>query len=191
MLKGNLVAEINQENGSIDITTTILRQNFTNSGELIIKRTSSKNNFKYYETIGKVLKLSDLNSKIIYTYQDITVESGIWYKYGMQIVDSNGRYSNFIYMNNPIMIILDTVYLCSHYTQLNIKLDTKIDSFKQKVSESVTETIGSKFPFIRRNGEINYKQFTISGTISCHCDESNYFTDKEEIYKESKDLYLQ
>lgn len=192
LLKGSIAAKINQENGSIDVTTTILYQNFANnSGELIIKRASSKNNFKYYQTIGKVLKLSDLNSKIVYTYQDITIESGIWYKYGMQIVDSNGKYSNFIYMDEPIMIVLDTVYLCSHYTQLNIKLDAKIDSFKQKVSESVTETIGSKFPFVRRNGSINYKQFTLSGTISCHCDESNRFTDEEEIYKESKDLYLQ
>ena len=43
------------------------------------------------------------------------------------------------------------------------------------------DTIGSKYPFISRNGNVNYKEFSISGLISYQMDNVELFMTKEEL----------
>ena len=50
--------------------------------------------------------------------------------------------------------------------QLKLKFDFQISSYKTNISESKTDTIGSKYPFIRRNGNMYYRSFPITGTIT-------------------------
>jgi hypothetical protein len=50
--------------------------------------------------------------------------------------------------------------------QLKIKFNPKVTSLKIDVLETKTNTIGSKYPFIFRNGQVYYKEFSISGLIS-------------------------
>ena len=50
--------------------------------------------------------------------------------------------------------------------QLKLKFDFQISNYKTNISESKTDTIGSKYPFIRRNGNMGYRSFSCSGTIS-------------------------
>ena len=46
--------------------------------------------------------------------------------------------------------------------------------------ESVTSTLGSKYPFITKNGVVNYKSFTLNSLISFFSDEYELVTiDKE------------
>jgi hypothetical protein len=40
-------------------------------------------------------------------------------------------------------------------------------SFKNNILESKVNTIGSKYPYIFRNGSVKYKEFPIAGLISC------------------------
>ena len=56
---------------------------------------------------------------------------------------------------------------------LKIKFDPKISSFKNTILESKTDTIGNKYPFFFRNGNVNYKEIPISGLISYHMDNDN------------------
>ena len=65
--------------------------------------------------------------------------------------------------------------------QLKIKYNPKVSSFKNDILESKTDTIGGQFPFIFRNGNVKYKEFPISGLISCLLDEENLFMDKENL----------
>jgi hypothetical protein len=51
--------------------------------------------------------------------------------------------------------------------QLKIKYNPKVSVFKNNILENKVNTIGSKFPFIFRNGTVKYKEFAISGLISC------------------------
>lgn len=53
------------------------------------------------------------------------------------------------------------------------KHDVDISSFQYTVVESKTDTLGGKYPFIRRNGDSYYKQFPISGIIT-HFNENDY-----------------
>jgi len=49
---------------------------------------------------------------------------------------------------------------------LKLKYDFQISSYKTNISESKTDTIGSKYPYIRRNGNMYYRSFPITGTIT-------------------------
>jgi hypothetical protein len=60
----------------------------------------------------------------------------------------------------------------------------KVTSFKIDRQEAKIETIGSKFPFIFRNGNVEYKEFPISGLISYQTDEEGLFIDNTELFKE-------
>ena len=52
--------------------------------------------------------------------------------------------------------------------------------------ESKVDTIGSKHPFIFRNGNVGYKEFSISGLISLQMDEENLFAKKYLPIKEHR-----
>ena len=53
---------------------------------------------------------------------------------------------------------------------LNIKYNPDISSMKITTGDAITQTLGSKYPYFRRNGIMNYKQFNIGGLISYHED---------------------
>jgi hypothetical protein len=51
------------------------------------------------------------------------------------------------------------MYLFDGDRQLSVKFNPKVTSFKTNILETKTNTIGSKYPFIFRNGIVNYKEF--------------------------------
>ena len=60
----------------------------------------------------------------------------------------------------------------------------KVSSFKIDHLEAKIDTIGSKFPFIFRNGNVEYKEFPISGLISYQSDEEGLFMpENDEWFK--------
>jgi hypothetical protein len=56
-----------------------------------------------------------------------------------------------------------------------------MSKFTNNRLESKTETIGSKYPFIFRNGQVNYHEFSLSGLISYLSDEEFLFLTREEL----------
>jgi hypothetical protein len=56
-----------------------------------------------------------------------------------------------------------------------------VSSFKTTLLESKVNTLGGKYPFFFRNGNVNYKEFPISGLISAHMDNLNSFIDLNDI----------
>jgi len=94
-------------------------------------------------------------------------------------------YSDLTYLkeyNKILMLVLDDMYLTVADKQLKIQFNPQVSSFKQVVNEGKIETIGSPYPYIRRNAAINYAQFPISGLISCQMDENENFITKEALY---------
>jgi hypothetical protein len=67
------------------------------------------------------------------------------------------------------------MFLSDGKRQLRIKFNPKVSSFKNTILESKTDTIGGKYPFFFRNGNVNYKEFPISGLISMLMDEEEEF----------------
>ena len=66
------------------------------------------------------------------------------------------------------------MFLFDSERQLCIKYNPKIASFKSTILENKVDTIGGKYPFFFRNGNVGYKEFSISGLISGLMDEGTF-----------------
>ena len=89
-----------------------------------------------------------------YLWYDTTIESGIWYKYRIQEKqDVNAKISD---PSEPVICVFEDIFLTRNDKQLKIKFNPTISDFKYNVSESQQITLGSQYPFIRRNGNVNY-----------------------------------
>ena len=156
---------------------------------IVIKRSSSKDDFTTWETIGDFEISKNAVKNIL--WPDYTVEPGIWYKYLIIRYNIAGTRTASIQIPKPLMVYSEDIFLSGGGKQLNVRFDPQITNFTIKTSEALVETIGSKYPYIRRNGNINYKTFSLSGTISFFTDlESNLMqASREDVYKNSKTLY--
>jgi hypothetical protein len=65
-----------------------------------------------------------------------------------------------------------------------------MNNFKADIMETKIDTIGSKHPFIFRNGKVYYREFAISGLISYYMDEENLFLSEEESMIKEKTTNL-
>ena len=186
ILDFTFIAETDEDNGRIILT--IKKSNITDgfTGELVLRRTSNKTNFTIWEDL-KTYTYEGATA-IKETFSDMTIESGVWYKYYLQ-KRSNGVAASTKYIKTPVMVIFDDMFLTTKDRQLKIKFNPTVSSFKRTIQESRTDTLGSQFPFVRRNGHANYAQFPIGGLISFQIDESELFTSLEELFGEHLYLY--
>lgn len=186
ILDFSFIAEADEDNGRIILT--IKKSNITDgfTGELVLRRTSNKTNFTIWEDL-KTYTYEGATA-IKETFNDMTIESGVWYKYYLQ-KRSNGVAASTKYIKTPIMVIFDDMFLTTKDRQLKIKFNPTVSSFKRTIQESRTDTLGSQFPFVRRNGHANYAQFPIGGLISFQIDESELFTSLKELFGEHLYLY--
>ena len=189
-LEATLTATLDNINGCIalHIESDIGQESFV--GNITIRRTSSESNFTIWEDIHT--ESFEENSKLNYTWYDYTIKSGVYYKYIAQRRSSIGNRGIAIHAKGePFMMLFDDMYLTGGDGQLNIRFDPLVSSFKRTVSESRTDTIGSKYPYIKRNGYVEYRQFPIGGTITHLMDPSHLITSKEEIFRDSLDNYTE
>lgn len=185
-LNADIEASADQEEGRIKIDI-IAKDTEKFTGNLTIRRTSSESDFTIWEDVHTVTLTT--GQELNYTWYDSTVQSGVWYRYCAQKRNSRGDRGIIIEIRHPIMVVLDDMFLTRHNCQLKLRFDPQVNSFRHTISESRTETLGGKYPFIRRNGNMNYRQFPISGLITHFCDENGLFTNKDKIYGTSRELF--
>lgn len=183
----NIGTEIDEENGRIkvNIVNTPEFENFT--GQVVIRRSDSKNNFTTWADLY-VVNYNDINSLKLGWY-DYTVESGILYLYAVQTINEQGVRSSMVRTEEPILLVFENIFLTYQDKQLKLKFNPQISTFKRNISESKIDTIGSQFPFIKRNGYVNYLQFSISALIASAMDEEGLFLTREEVYGENSLYY--
>lgn len=185
-LNATVTATIEEELGRvrIDIVATVTEVFF---GNLTIRRSSSESNFSIWEDVHEV---TIANGKVLnYTWYDYTIESGVWYKYCAQRRNSRGYRGAVVNIRYPVMAVFDDMFLTRDGMQVRLRYDPKITSFKKTLLESKTDTLGSKYPIIRRNGNVGYREFPISGLITAFCDEEGIFLNRENIYGNSLIYY--
>lgn len=191
-----------------------------------IFRTSNKSKFivlenkevAEWEEIGKI-KMYDIDFAInsqtdrisTVTFYDNTIESGVFYQYGLLLTDENETVNSIFAENLKDVVIgtiefqdnetgetsstpqivqkpvfdscdFDNIFINSQLKQLKLQYDSRINSYKRTVTETKIETLGSRYPFVRRNSATNYKQFNLGGLISFHTDDNNIFLTEKEIY---------
>ena len=162
-----MVPTIDNDNGylSLNVTTSI-----SASGDLLIRRSDHYSNFTHWEDVHLEKAVTGLLNK---TFIDYTAESGVLYKYW---VSGNT-------LASPVMLDYDSIFLLGpNNQQLKIDLNPNLSSFKYTVSDTKVETLGSKYPFIRRNGDMYYKEGSIAGLISVESDENHLFMSNSTLY---------
>ena len=152
----------------------------------IIRRASDKDGF----TIWDIIYTKTLTSAITtcLSFNDFTIESGVLYKYELIYYDpiEDETYSM---VEEPVLVIFDHAFLTGEGTQLCVKFNPNISTFKTNVGEGVVTTIGGQYPYIRRNGDMYYKSFSLSGTIAYEMDAQHQFATRSSIYGEWMNVY--
>ena len=197
-LKASITAEAEEDLGRVKVhlISDNLSENFL--GNITIRRTSSQSNFHIWEDVKTFSYL--IGAPLDFSWYDNTVKSGVWYKYCAQKRSSEGQRGIVIQTPDPVICLFDDIFLSDGERQLKIEFNPSLNEFKYNVTENQQTTIGSKYPFIRRNGANYFRSFPIGGLISALSDssewydpiqgkEENLFTSKEEIYGVSKTLY--
>lgn len=190
-IEGSITATPDIDNGYIIIKTFIKTAKNWNQ-QIVIRRANHKDNFTKWEDLHFVQLSEYITENSSYSWNDNTIESGVWYKYSIQTIDTNQERSDMIKTETPVMILLDDSYLVGdNGKQMIMKFNPQVASIKNVVSESIIQTLGSKYPFVKRNGDIRYSQFSISGMISAQADEIKDFLSEEEAYGEMETTFKQ
>ena len=199
-LQGTLSLKVDNEAGAVRLKF-ISKENY--HGNMTIRRTSSESGFQVWEDVktivvnlaeGETLENSDLS--------DYTIKSGVFYKYAIQKRNLNGLRGDLTFatktviaeedgiltekeVEDIVMVVFDDLFLTRQNKQLRIQFDPSISSFGYKLSEAKTDTIGSQFPFIRRNGKIKYREFPIAGKITHISNIYNFLVDDVRLREDS------
>ena len=147
------------------------------SGLFILSRSEATPPYewkKIHKFIAKAEKIKDIEIK------DVTIEQGKKYIYSLQQYNNSGIYSSRL-LSNEIYTDFEDLFLLDGKRQLKIRLNPRVSSMKNTVVEAKVNTIGSKYPFITRNGYVDYKEFSLSGLISYQMDDNKFFMDWKQL----------
>ena len=188
-LPGSIDVDIIEEDGYARIMLTsagaILIKNLT------LRRSSSLSNFTVWEDIANT---TIINASLNWTYYDFTIESGVWYQYGIQTRDAYGR-RGILKLSDRVMGEFEDAFLLEggqtleQTQQLKLRYNFNISNFVRTVAESKTDTIGSQYPFVRRNGNMYYREIQCTGLITAYMDNSNLFTNADKLYHNYRERY--
>lgn len=185
-VEADLVATMNEENGYVSLQLVGKKDKDgiekVGTGTFLICRASSEDNYGSWSEIDRFALFGEAPSS--HNWKDFTVQHGFTYIYSLQQYNKEYQiYSNRM-LSNEIVANFEHSFLYDGKRQLKIKYNPKVSSFKDTVLEQKTNTLGGKYPFFFRNGNVRYKEFPISGLIS-------YLSDEEELFLTNEDLLLE
>lgn len=126
-------------------------------------------------------EISTLDNSVydeVIEYDDISAEPGVLYRYRMRFkiwkgnswqyasyIDG-GKKLNYIEADNTSILFVEDIFLATRDLTLKIRYNPDLTTYKRNVVDAITPTLGSAYPFIRRNGAQIYRTFNIGGLIS-------------------------
>ena len=183
-LSAQVLVDLNEENGYVNVSLLgdIRSDGYekTANGAFLLTRRKLEEPGNWEELLRFGLRSEKPST---WSWKDFTVEQGVTYIYSVQ------QYSDKLYSqrieSKEIYVDFEHAFLFDGERQLKIKYNPKVSSFKTNILESKMETLGSKHPFIFRNGLVSYKEFPISGLISYLSDEENLFVENGNFSHEN------
>lgn len=161
------IKNVDYENGAVNVYA----KGNNLKGGYILSRAASTNDYHTWDIINAFT----VNGELLYT--DYTVAAGVSYKYSLQKSD----YSEPKSISPIVTPYFEHLFLFDGTRQLKVSFNPKISSFKPVLQESLKTTLGNKYPFVLRNGVVNYKELSLSGLIS-------YLTDNDELFMQRSDF---
>lgn len=118
---------------------------------------------------------------------DASIEGGKFYEYGILNATENAiinGVSDILDQNKEKHeTVFSNMYLSDKDTMIIIKFNPSISNLKYVTQEAITNTLGGKYPIIRKNGETKYKQFNISGILYL-----DYYSNERLVCSNSEEL---
>lgn len=165
--------QVTNDNGKIETITESIEASV--NGSFVLSRRLENS---VWEEVHRFALVNEKLSK--WHWRDFTVEQGKTYTYAIQEYNDYDLYSERV-ESNEIYVDFEDSFLFDGKRQLRIRFNPKMSSFKTDHLENKVDTIGSKHPFIFRNGNVAYKEFPISGLISYQMDADNLFGFDEDF----------
>ena len=168
-------------------------EDLNNVNTIIIFRSSDKDDFQKLQPITSFFYDENTFDKSQWSFKDFSIEQGVKYRYCFRAINSENFYSELVSRNysNEVLADFEDMFLWDGEKQIKIRFNPKVSSFKTTLLESKTDTIGSQYPVIFRNGNVKYKEFSLSGLISYKADENELFIDAEKDLKIVFNKYLE
>lgn len=176
-LEGSITAKLNYDAGLVEIYLKGKKDNQVSSGLFLLSRRAD-NDPNGWEELYYFSLQSEVPDRLLFT--DYTVAQGVKYTYSLQQYNNSNVFSDRM-LSNSIVADFEDLFLYDGHQQLKVKFNPKVSTFKPNVVESKTNTLGSKHPFIVRNGDVDYKEFAISGLISYQMDDIELFLSKSDL----------
>lgn len=164
------------EDGYINLRLVGNGDNALVNGCFILLRASSEDGYQSWCELTRfaLTRWSSNETKDI--VKDRTVKQGISYRYAIRAYNAKGLFSNrLLACEGDVLADFEDAFLFDGERQLKIRFNPKVSSFKTNRLETKTDTIGGKYPFVFRNGNVDYREFPISGLISLLGDENDQF----------------
>lgn len=160
-------SKADNENGSIHLSFNLI------SGEraigkgytIICQRSADEDNFSAWTTIAEIALNRNINGSEKFDIEDFYVDQGVVYLYRFLLKNPTGQYIYYTDGDYFYQAELEDIFLSNKDRQLAIRFNPQVSNFKYVVQESITNTLGGKYPIIRRNADTKYRQFSISGTL--------------------------
>lgn len=153
--------------------------------------------FTIKQGVEYIYSIQAYNSKGLYSNRMVNQEWEL--DYIDKDLDSSGSYKEadgyddrlkayyFKAVDKVITADFEDMFLFDGKRQLKIRFNPKVSSFKSTVLESKMDTLGGKYPFVFRNGNVEYKEFPIAGLLSLISDPNELFLEgvqsKQLLYR--------
>ena len=131
-----------------------------------------------WKVIRKVF-IGTYSDLLTWKFKDLTIEQGVIYRYCVRKYNDKNVLSSRIF-SDIVEADFEDMFIWDGKKQLKVRFNPKVSSFKMTRQEQKIDTIGNKFPFIFRNGIVNYREFPIGGLISYLADNNEMFVHHEE-----------
>lgn len=142
--------------------------------KLLVKRLGPEDNYQNYRTIGEI-PYSREQSR--FEFRDYFIQSGKVYLYTIQPVSESNHHGALQNKSAGLNRYEYTWIIDSSGTQIEV-LDAKLSSVNYHSKDGVVETIGGKKPHVNRYSNLDYRSFTLTGTIATEFDRDRHVMDE-------------
>lgn len=128
---------------------------------------------------GERIKISQIKEypyPEVVTFRDFTVEQGKTYRYQFTYRVGGSPVLIDTVFDYSVKIDYEDIFLFDGERQLKVRFNPSMSGIHETIMETKTDTIGSKYPFFFRNGDVCYRDFTLGGLVSFHMDEQRLFS---------------
>ena len=96
----------------------------------------------------------EINKHFEFEIEDSTAQAGILYRYKIIFLYESGgkKYKSICSKASPVLLF-DDIYLIDSKGAATIRYNPEISGVKYNIGESLTTTLGGRYPIYRKNGQ--------------------------------------